>query len=93
MAIVAGLAAFVVVLAQTPRTPSAPFTVVEASIADMRTAMAQGRTTSHEIVQQYLTRIAIHENRLNAAIAVDPRALADADDFHEIGRASCRERV
>jgi amidase len=80
MAIAAAMAAFVVVLAQTPRTPPAPFTVVEASIAGMRTAMQQGRTTSREIVQQYLTRIAIHENRLNAAIAVNPRALADADE-------------
>src|SRR5687768_17007353 len=60
------------------RTPA--FTVVEAGIAEMQRAMAQGRTTSREIVQQYLTRIALYEDRLNAAIAVNPRALADADE-------------
>ena len=61
------------------RTAPRPFTVVEASIADLRRAMEQGRTTSREIVQQYLTRIAVHENTLNAALAVNPRALAEAD--------------
>ena len=41
-----------------PRPPRAqPFTVVEATIAEMRTAMEQGRMTSRELVQQYLTRI------------------------------------
>jgi amidase len=67
--------------AQTPsRTPEPSFSVVEASIADLQAAMEQGRTTSREIVRQYLERIAVYENRLNAAITVNPRALADADD-------------
>jgi amidase len=55
------------------------FEVAEASIAQLRTALEQGRVTSREIVQQYLTRIANHEDRLNAAIAVNPRALAEAE--------------
>ena len=59
--------------------PAAPFTVVEASIDDMRKALEQKRTTSHEIVQQYLTRIAKYEHRLNAIITVNPNALAEAD--------------
>jgi amidase len=42
--------------------------------------MEQGRTTSREIVQQSLTRIALYEDRLNAAIAVNPRALQEADE-------------
>ncbi len=46
----------------------------------MRTAMEQGRTTSREIVRQYLERIAIHENRLNAAITINARAPAEADE-------------
>src|SRR5687767_12817588 len=64
--------------AQAPR-PSSPaaFTVVEAGIADMQAAMARGRTTSREIVQQYLTRIALYEDRLNAAMAINPRALEE----------------
>ena len=66
--------------AQAPPRVSAPFTVIEATIADMRAAMEQGRVTSREIVQQSLTRIALHEDRLNAAIAVNPRALQQADE-------------
>ncbi|MBI3263274.1 MAG: hypothetical protein HYZ58_08990 [Acidobacteria bacterium] len=62
------------------RPASAPFTVVEASIVDMRTAMEQGRTTSREIVLQYLARIAMHEDKLNAAITVNPRALEVAEE-------------
>jgi amidase len=55
------------------------FSVVEATIPEMRMAMEQGRTTSREIVQQYLTRIAIYEDKLHAAITVNPRALDEAD--------------
>jgi amidase len=79
--------AIALVVAVTSLTPSAqtkrasapaggkPFTVVEASIGEMRTAMEQGRTTSRELVEQYLMRIGIYEDRLHAAITVNPRAL------------------
>ncbi len=81
---VVGLALVLLVLiahAQSPArgTLSARFTVVEASIADMRAAMEQRKTTSKEIVQQYLTRLALYEDRLNAAIYVNWRALDEAD--------------
>lgn len=56
-----------------------PFTVVEASIADMQIAMKQGRVTSRELVTQYLTRIALYQDKLNAAMTVNPRALQEAD--------------
>ncbi len=56
-----------------------PFSVVEATIPQLRAAMEQRRTTSHEIVQQYLTRMALYENTLNATISVNPRALEEAD--------------
>jgi amidase len=56
-----------------------PFTVVEASIADMRTAMEQRRVTSRELVQQCLVRIATYEERLNGVIAVNPSALEEAE--------------
>src|SRR5688572_16031179 len=59
--------------------PAPPFSVVEATIADMQAAMAQGRVTSRDIVQQSLTRIALYEERVNAVLAVNPRALEDAD--------------
>jgi amidase len=64
---------------QTSRPRPAAFTVVEASIAEMRTAMAQRRVTSRQIVTEYLTRLATYEDRLNAAIAVNPKTLAEAD--------------
>jgi amidase len=56
-----------------------PFSVVEASIRDMQAAMEQGRITSREIVLQYLARIAAYEDKLNAVIAVNPRALEEAE--------------
>jgi amidase len=57
-----------------------PFTVVEASIGDMRRALEERRVTSRELVQQYLTRIALYEDVLNAIITVNPRALEVADE-------------
>jgi len=57
-----------------------PFSVVEATIPQMRVAMEQGRVTSRELVTQYLLRIATYEESLNAVIAVNPRALADAEE-------------
>ena len=57
-----------------------PFTVVEATIPELRAAMEQKRVTSRQIVQQYLMRIATYEDRLHAAITVNPRALELADE-------------
>src|ERR1043165_2569726 len=63
-----------------PKTEAkAPFSVVEASIPDMQAAMKDGRTTSKEIVTQYLTRIGLYEDKLNAAIAINPNAIAEAE--------------
>lgn len=42
--------------------------------------MEQGRVTSRELVQQSLTRIALYEDQLNAIIAVNRRALEEADE-------------
>ncbi|MEX2181617.1 MAG: amidase family protein [Gemmatimonadaceae bacterium] len=67
--------------AQRARPAAAPFTVVETSIADLRTALERRQTTSREIVLQYLARIAIYEDRLNAIVTVNPRALAIADSL------------
>ena len=57
-----------------------PLTVVEATIPEMQAAMAQHRVTSRQIVQQYLLRIATYENKLHAAITVNPKALELADE-------------
>ena len=61
-------------------TPAAPVSVVETSIADLRKAMEEGRTTSKAIVQQYLTRIALYEDRFNATLHVNPNALKEAEE-------------
>src|SRR5438105_15674097 len=56
-----------------------PFTVVEATLPEMRTALEKGRVTSRELVTQYLIRIALYEDKLNAVIAVNRDALREAD--------------
>ena len=61
-----------------------PFSVVETSITDMRTALQQKRTTSREIVSQYLNRIAMYEDKLHAVITVNPRALVIADSLDRL---------
>jgi amidase len=78
-------------VAQSPRRAASPravalppFSVVEASIAELRTALEQARTTSRAIVQQYLLRIATYEDRLNATITVNPNALAIADSLDRL---------
>ena len=45
----------------------------------MQSAMADGRVTSRQLVEQYLQRIGTYENALNAAITVNGKALEDAD--------------
>ena len=63
--------------AQSPNAPS--LDVTTATIPEMQAAMQQGRTTARAIVTQYLTRIGLYEDRLNAAIAINAVALAQAD--------------
>ena len=70
--------------AATATAQTKPFTVVETSIADMRRALEQKRTTSHDIVRQYLDRIATYEDKLHAVVAVNPRALAIADSLDRL---------
>ncbi len=59
------------------------FDVVEASIADLRAALADGRTTSVELVEAYQDRIAAFDGpdtdtKLNSVIVKNPQALAEA---------------
>ena len=62
--------------AQTPR-PS--FTVVETSIPDLQAALRSKRTTSRELVTQYLIRIATYDRILHSLVTVNPKALEEAD--------------
>ena len=73
------IAALCVSLVSTMPARQSSFSVVEATIAEMQAAMQQRRTTSRGLVQQYLDRIAKYEPRLNAVMALNPRALDEAD--------------
>ena len=77
--VVAGLLATAGPAVDGQGAPAPRFSVVEATIPDMRAALAEGRVTSREIVTQYLVRLGLYEDRLNAALAVNTHALADAD--------------
>jgi amidase len=65
--------------AVTPAPRQHSFSVVEATIPQMQAAMRAGRVTSRELVLQYLTRIALYEDKLHAAITVNPNALKEAE--------------
>ena len=60
--------------------PQRAFTVLEATIPEMRTALQQGQITSRELITQYLVRIGLYEDKLHAAITVNPNALREADE-------------
>jgi amidase len=66
----------------------APVDVVEASIAELRAAVVEGRTTCRMVVQAHLDRIAAYDGPLEpggtplgAMSAVNPRALDVADSL------------
>jgi amidase len=74
------LAAGVTTFQTSPAPSGASFSVVEATIGDMRAAMEKGRTTSKDLVRQYMIRIATYEDVLHAAITVNAKALELADE-------------
>src|SRR4030081_2936404 len=71
---------FVLLLAPLTAAAQTQFSVVEAGIADMQRAMADGRVTARELVQQYLTRIALYDKKLNAVMTVNPNVLREAEE-------------
>src|SRR2546425_1876264 len=75
------LAVTLIVRGQTRLTQATTFRIVEATIPDMQRAMTEKRLTSRELVTQYLIRIATYEDRLNAALAVNPHGLDEADQL------------
>lgn len=57
------------------------FDVVEASIAELRSALSAGRVTAVELLEAYLARIAAYDHdgiRLNSVMVLDPAAPAAA---------------
>src|SRR5688572_14845212 len=81
LAALTALAAGAVPASAQQRPAAQPISVVEATIPQMREALEQKRVTSRELVMQSLARIATYEERVNAVIAVNPRALALADSL------------
>src|SRR5206468_3934123 len=82
LASVVSMVALGIALGGQTRTPGssaqpAAFSVVEATIPQMRDAMASGRLTSQQLVTQYITRLGLYENRLHAATL--------ATDLHNAG--------
>lgn len=60
--------------------------VVEASIADLQSAILDGKTTCRAVVQAYLDRIEAYDQStgLNAITEVNPRALERADSLDQL---------
>src|SRR5262249_13201307 len=78
------------VAAVTAAAQRKPFSVVEATIPEMQKAMKEKRITSREIVQQYLTRIAMYDRKLHATITVNRNALNEAE---QLDRERARGKV
>ena len=62
------------------QTTPQPFSVVEATIPEMQAALQSKRTTSRELVTQYLVRIATYDRVLHSLVTVNPKALEEADE-------------
>ena len=57
------------------------FSVVELTIPQMQKAMAEGKTSSRDLVVQYLMRIGLYENKINASISVNKNAIKYAEEL------------
>jgi amidase len=64
---------------EPPRDAPDEVSLEESDILELQERMANGTLTSRRLVTSYLTRIARHEDRLNAAVAVNAAALEEAD--------------
>jgi len=66
--------------ASTSAPPTAkPIDVVETSIPELQTALAEKRITSRQLVTEYLLRIALYEDQVKAIMIVNPKVLDEAD--------------
>jgi Asp-tRNA(Asn)/Glu-tRNA(Gln) amidotransferase A subunit family amidase len=73
-----GSALMAMATSATARLRAAGYDACEKTIAQLQADMGAGRTTSAELVQFYLSRIAAYDQagpRLNAVIALNPRAM------------------
>ncbi|OEC89970.1 MULTISPECIES: amidase [Acinetobacter] len=70
----------------TPTPTITKFNFVEGTIAQMQTAILDGGTTCHQVVQGYLDRINAYDKQgptLNSIITINAQALAEADKLDE----------
>src|SRR3954454_6970760 len=70
---------------------STDFNLMEATIADVHTAMRDGKLTARRLVEMYLARIDAYDKKgpaLNAVILVNPLALEIADGLDAKFKAS-----
>ncbi len=77
-----GFAALIAGAALASSAIAAPFAVEEATIPEIARAFREHRLTCHALVQTYLDRISAYDKqgpKLNAILAMNPRALAEAD--------------
>src|SRR5262245_40686764 len=80
MHLIVAIAAVLTLLAGPAAAESKrPFNVVEATIPQLQDALKRRKTSSRELVAQYLIRIAMYEDRLNATLYVNPKAFEEAD--------------
>ncbi len=66
-------------LAGCDRKTAPPVNAANATIQEIQTALKDGRVTSRELTTQYLARIGLYDQRLHGVVAVNPKALAEAD--------------
>ena len=77
---------FVMVAFATSATAQTEFSVFEKSISEIQQALAEGRTTSVEVVEEYLARISAYDKlgpRLNSIVRVNENAVARAAELDE----------
>ena len=61
--------------------PASSFSVFEKTTEEIQDAMTRGATTSEDVVREYLARLSLYDRNgpmLNALLALNPRAIADA---------------
>jgi Asp-tRNA(Asn)/Glu-tRNA(Gln) amidotransferase A subunit family amidase len=78
----------------SPGTAAAAFEVSEKTIDDLARAQSAGEVTSRQLTELYLARVDAYDKRgpaINAMIALNPRALSDADALDR-ERAAKRSR-
>lgn len=78
-------------VAVAQRSEAKKFELMEATIEDVQAAYAAGELTSRQLVQMYLDRIAAFDKsgpRINSVIALNPKALEEADRLDALYKKS-----